>query len=257
MVPYMSFAFRRMAPAARARSHRPRSMRPALEALEPRVALSPGGVTAISRYPNGHQIDVFTTDSSGTVWGDYWRDSTGWGKAYTVPGLHATPGTPVAVLSRYPDGHQIDVFTTDTSGAVRGDWWSDYTGWGTAYTVPGLHATPGTPVVALSRYPDGHQIDVFTTDTSGAGYVQNQRWSDYDGWLSLRSFDRSAYDVPGLHPAPEASVTALSRYPDGHQIDVFTTDTSGAVLANYWRNSDGWHKAYTVPGLRSAGSYRL
>ena len=207
-----------------------------------------GNVAAISRYPDGHQIDLFTTDSSGTVWGDYWRDSTGWATAYAVPSLHSAPGARVTALSRYPDGHQIDLFTTDSSGTVWGDYWRDSTGWATAYAVPSLHSAPGAQVTALSRYPDGHQIDLFTTDSSGT--VWGDYWRDSTGWAT-------AYAVPSLHSAPGAQVTALSRYPDGHQIDLFTTDSSGTVWGDYWRDSTGWATAYAVPSLHSAPGARV
>src|SRR5262249_29085984 len=82
----------RQSTAARylARKHaRPPLFRPQLEALENRFLLA-SGVTALSPYPDGHQIDLFTIDHyTSDVWTISWSDSTGtWGRPYIVPGLH-------------------------------------------------------------------------------------------------------------------------------------------------------------------------
>ena len=145
----------------------------------PNTLVTALALTALARYPDGKQLDIWVTSNDGNVYTAFYDDNgvpwNGWGQfAGAVPsGVPA--GASVTALARYPDGKQIDLWVTGNDGNVYTAWYNDDVGawnsWGQfAGAVPsGVPA--GAPVTALARYPDGKQIDLWVTGNDGNVYT--------------------------------------------------------------------------------------
>ena len=55
-----------------------------------------------------------------------------------------------------------------SDGRTISTWWDARTGWGNWFNVAGGRAAPGSPVTAVTRFPD--QLDLFTVGTDNRIY---------------------------------------------------------------------------------------
>jgi hypothetical protein len=141
--------------------------------------MQPGAaVTALWR-PDGACLDLFATDTDGTVWSTSWQAESRWQPWYAIQtGVKMQPGAAVTALWR-PDGACLDLFATDTDGTVWSTWWEAESGWRPWFAIQtGVKMQPGPAGAAPWRYngaavtklwrPDGARLDLFATDTNGA-----------------------------------------------------------------------------------------
>jgi len=101
---------------------------------------------------------------------------------------------------------------------------SDWRGW---WAVPGVTATPGSPVTAVSRRTDF--LDIFVSDD--AGRIMTSAWQPGRAWTGWSH-------VQGGLTAPGGWVTAASRSPD--LLDVFVVGTDSQLYSAAWEPARGW-----------------
>jgi len=191
-------------------------------------------------------LDLFVTGRDGGVYSTFWDQSGGWfnhwfrltdpafGDQFTV-----VPGTPVSAMARYPT--HIDLFVVGRDGGVYSTFWDQNGGWfnhwfrlmdpafGDQFTVP-----PGSPVTALTRFPD--HIDLFVVGRDGGIY--STFWDQSGGWFNhwFRLGDTNFGDdftVP-----PGSTISAMSRFQD--HIDLFVVGRDGGVYSTFWDANGGW-----------------
>jgi hypothetical protein len=200
--------------------------------------MRPGAtVTAVWR-PNDTHLDLFATDSAGTVWTTWWEPSTGWGTPWVSIWSQTTmqPGATVTAVWRPNDTH-LDLFATDGTGTVQSTWWEPTTGWSTPWVSIWSQTTmqPGATVTAVWRPNDTH-LDLFASD--GTGTVQSTWWEPTPGWGTpwVPVWSQTMMQ-------PGATVTAVWRPNDTH-LDLFATDGTGTVQSTWWEPSTGWGTAW-------------
>jgi len=210
-------------------------------APEPIVARRVSGVSSAS-----DRVHVFTTDAQGGVYYNRWSQTDSWlgnwyrladpsyGDGFTVP-----PGSPLTSLSRF-QGH-IDLFTVGRDGGIYGTGWDQNDGWagdwyrvtdpsyGDQFTVP-----PGSPITAVSRYPE--HLDLFVVGRDGGVYTT---WWDQKGdWPG--QWDRIT--DPGYGDQftvdPGTPVVAVSRFKE--HLDLFVVGRGGGVYGTSWDESTSW-----------------
>jgi hypothetical protein len=190
-------------------------------------AIPPGGaVTAVSRDPN--KLDIFIVSTDGGVYTAAWDQNVAnaqWRGWWRIGNLVATPGAPVAVVSRDPN--KLDIFVAGSdgrtytaawdanvaNGAWRG-WWNILTG-----AIPA-----GGTITAVSRHPE--KLDIFLASTDGGVYtaawdqhVANAQWR---GW----------WRVGNLTTVPGAPVAAVAR--DPNKLDIFAAANDGRTYTAAW-----------------------
>jgi hypothetical protein len=207
--------------------------------------VEPGSqVTAVSRYSD--HIDLFVTGRDGAIYSTFWDANGGWFNRwfrladtnfwdqFTVP-----PRSTVSALSRYPN--HLDLFVSGRDGAIYSTFWDANGGWfnqwfrlGDANFWDGFTVDPGTPVSALTRFPD--HIDLFVVGRDGGVY--STFWDANGGWFNhwFRLGDTNFWD--NFTVPPGSFVSNLSRYRD--HIDLFTVGRDGAIYSTFWDANGGW-----------------
>lgn len=205
--------------------------------LHPERKMRPGAAVTAAWREAGKHLDLFATDAAGIVWSIWWNNSEGWrpeGWLAIYPERKMEPGATIAAIWR-DAGKHLDLFATDTDGAVWSVWWNDTQGWrpdGWLLIRPETRMRPGAVVAAVWRQPGNH-LDLFSTDIQGV--VWSIWWNDIEGWrpegwLSIG---------PETRMAPGTEVTALWRQPGKH-LDLFATGTDGTVWSTWWNDVQGW-----------------
>lgn len=203
----------------------------------PGVADPTAGIAAVARTRD--HLDVFWVSPDGSILSQWWdaAPGAGWGdhNAFAVasPGS-AHPGSPVAVVARYP-GH-LDVFWVGPDGAVASTWWDIVpgAGWGDhspfPISAPGA-ADPTAGLAVVSRTRD--HLDVFWVGPDGA--IGSQWW---DGAPGAGWGDHNAFPITPPGSARAGSpISAVTRYPN--HLDVFWTGPDGAVGSQWWDGGPG------------------
>ena len=204
-------------------------------ALPPPCSLMAPGVRVAALSPRDGHIDLFTTDSSGVVWSNWWEATPGWQLWFPVsPGPKMQPGAPVTAI-RPRDGH-IDLFVADQAGIVWSTWWEAEPGWQPWFQLrPEFRMQAGAPVTAIVPR-DGH-IDLFAVGSDGR--VWSTWWETTAGWQPW-------FQISDGTIAPGATVTALVPR-DGH-IDLVAADTGGKVWSTWWEVAPGWQRWFQIHG---------
>ncbi|MGH7513764.1 MAG: hypothetical protein ACREOQ_12660 [Gemmatimonadales bacterium] len=213
--------------------------------LTDRGLLVPGGGVAAASYAPYDQLEVFTVDKDGVLRVVWKRANEPW--AWNGAGLTAPEFAPGARLSAvyYPPEEQLEVFTIDRGGAVRGISKAHNEPWRVPVTLPGA-APAGAPLAAV-YYPPHEQLVVCFVDTIGATRCawmeQNGRWQG-----------PSILSLPN-HTTPGGGIAA-AHYPLNDNLEVFVVDGDGAVTVT-WRASGGnWNPpaAITIPAFATPGA---
>jgi hypothetical protein len=209
-------------------------------------------------------LDLFLTDTNGTVRSTFWTAGTGaddgWthdaqvvGQGPSLPTRHggwfaigpiglAKPGQPVTALWR--NDHHLDLFLTSATGQVISNYWEPGIGWQQWFPVAGStagQATPGQPVTSLwSPGTDPNHLDVFAVDHAGAvisTFFDADAWRN--GWFAIPS------NPLGI-AQPGQEITALWR--NDHHLDLFMANANGQVVSDFWEPGPSWQSWFPVAG---------
>jgi hypothetical protein len=140
---------------------------------------APSGAVLAATSRQANRIDVFWSNSSGTVMSVSWDAfANGWGAPFPIsPSGSAESGGPIAAASRQP--YRLDVFWTSPSGAVMTNWWDSFANhgnWNSAFPIAASgSARSGTQLSAVARH--ANEIQVFWTD--GVGAVRTNWWDAF------------------------------------------------------------------------------
>jgi hypothetical protein len=222
--------------------HLDRSPKPAYRAFQD---VTGGGVTAWSTWsplggPNGSaptssswgasRLDVFATDTTGSLAHKWWDGRT-WSGSWEdlgQPGTSALSGAPAAV-SWGPN--RIDVFATATDGTLRHKWWDGlrWNGWENL----GGALSAGPTVAAWSA----NRLDVFGRSSGG---TLTHKWWDGRAWSGWENLGGGVVDAP-------AAVSWGSN-----RIDVFVRGTDNAMWHRFWGGTR-WSLWESLGGQLHAG----
>ena len=124
------------------------------------------GATVTTLLPFEGHVDLFVTDTDGTVWSTFFEPDGGWRNWFRIhPEVKMQPGATVTALQPFP-GH-VDLFATDRDGAVWSTFFEPEGGWRNWFTIHSdVKMWPGAAVTVLQPFP-GH-VDLFATDRDGA-----------------------------------------------------------------------------------------
>jgi hypothetical protein len=64
---------------------------------------------------------LFVTGTDRRIYSTWWNAASGWANWFNVSGGAAALGSPIDVVSRYPD--HLDLFVTGTDGRIYSTWW--------------------------------------------------------------------------------------------------------------------------------------
>lgn len=201
-------------------------------------SLAPAGAPlAAVWYPFNEQLGVYTIGTNGALTLTLKEHNGGWSApAEITPGGFAPPGAHVTAVYQ-PLNNEIDVFTIDSTGAVRLAWKAPGRNWTRATLAPPGSAPPGAPISAVVQ-PLNQQMEVFWVDTTGAVRdVWKQHNIKWEAPFSLTG--------PGF-ANPRASIAAV-WHPFNERLEVFTVDGEGAIKG-YYKEHNHWVGAETVDG---------
>jgi hypothetical protein len=137
--------------------------------VSPPPRMQPGAVTAL--WAPGHKghLDLFATDTNGTVWSTWWEEGPQWQPWFPVsPTAQVQAGATVTALWAPARNEHLDLFATDTNGTVWSTWWEEGPGWQNWFAIHGeTRAAPGATVTALWAPVHFEHLDLFMTDTNG------------------------------------------------------------------------------------------
>lgn len=142
---------------------------------------APGAaVTALSRAPD--KLDVFVVGTDSHVWQAAWEPGFVGGWRGWSPVLDAVVPATSAVTGVSRSLDHIDLFLTDSGGAVRSAAWEPgFTdGWHGWWGIQGGRAAAGATVSAVSRSAD--KLDIFVVGTDGRIYTAAWEPGFADGW---------------------------------------------------------------------------
>jgi len=208
------------------------------------VSLSPAPVASISRSRD--QIDLFAVGTDGSVDSTFWNPAGGWfgrwfrladarfGDQFTIP-----PGSPISVLSRFPE--HLDLFVVGRDAAVYSTFWDGSSGWPNNWFrladtnfADGFKVPTGSQVTSVARAPD--LIDLFVAGFDGGVY--STFWNAPGGWFNrwFRLGDNRFWD--NFTVPPGTPIAAISRFPE--HLDLFASGRDGHVYSTFWDGSSGW-----------------
>ncbi len=211
--------------------------------LQPAFSLSAPGFApagaplAAVWYPFNEQLGVYTIGTNGALTLTFKEHNGRWSApADITPAGFAPPGAHVTAVYQ-PLNNEVDVFTIDSTGAVRLAWKAPNRGWTRATLAPPGSAPPGAPISAVVQ-PLNNQMEVFWVDTTGAiRDVWKQNNIKWEAPFSLTG--------PGF-TNPRASVAAVWQ-PLNERLEVFTVDGEGAIKG-YYKEHNRWVGPEVVDG---------
>jgi hypothetical protein len=206
-------------------------------AFQQSVALTPPGsapagapITAVWQ-PLNEQLEVFWIDTAGAL-RSVWKQHNGsWQPAFnlTAPGF-ASPRSKVAAVWQ-PLNEQLEVFTIDQRGAIKGVWKAHNSAWQQPFILYGPgSARPGAALTALWDQQN-LRLHVITVGLKGEvmhGHkTRNGPWTPgAQGWTQAMAPAGTAQVGAGL--------AAVSQ-PSNRLLEVFTLDDNQAVRA-IWKS---------------------
>ena len=199
-------------------------------ALTPPGSAPPGAPISAVWQPLNEQLEVFWIDPTGTVLG-IWKQHNGeWARPFplTAAGF-ANPRAHLAAVWQ-PLNEQLEVFTTDRAGAVKGVWKEHNESWQAPFVVdgPGV-AISGAEIVATWE-PEGERLSVVTLGTNGqlidAFKTHNESWYPGPGAFSSQL---AMTGIAGSWPTGAALAAVVQPMPTRTGRAVFTIDDSHTV----------------------------
>jgi hypothetical protein len=197
--------------------------------------------------PLNSQVEVFAVDAQGAMRGMWKHEAFFWEGSFNLSGPGtAPPGAPIAAVWQ-PLNEQLEVFTISPSGQLLVAWKAHNGRWlgPIAITQPSFAVAHGH--VAAVFQPSNNQLEVFSVDAQGAVRVawkaQNGSWHD------------SVPITPPGSAHPGAPLTAVWQ-PLNEQLEVFWTDTAGAVRGVWKFKNGSWQPPFTLspPGFTTASA---
>ena len=162
-------------------------------------------------------------------------------QAFDLVSPQAPEGAPIAAVSRGLD--KLDVFLTDSSGAVRSaawepdfpDWWH---GW---WWINGGLGAPGAAVTAVSR--SANKLDIFAVGQDGRVWTAAWEPDFTDGWHGW-------WPIGNIRVPARAAINVVSRSTD--KLDIFVADVNGVVQTAAWEPdfTDGWHGWWPIGNIQ-------
>jgi len=211
--------------------------------IHPEQKAAPGAKVsaAWAAYSDSH-LDLFMTDSAGTVWSCFWEPTPGWQKWFQVsPGQKMAPGAPVTVLWAAYSKNHLDVFATAADGTVWSAYWDNVSYWRPWFSIsPQQKGMPGAEVTAVWAAYSNFHLDLFITGPDGA--VWTTYWTNTGGWINW------FWIFGGTKMAPGATVTALWAAYGGNHLDIFATDSQGIVWTTWWNEQQNWQQWFQITG---------
>ncbi len=214
------------------------------------AALTPPGVApagapiAAVWQPLNEQLEVFWIDTVGALRGVWKQHNRSWEPVVTLTARgFAEPGAHLAAVWQ-PLGEQLEVFTTDGAGAVKGVWKAHNGAWQPPFVLdgPGV-AVSGAQIAALFD-PVEERLQVITVARSGelihAYKLRNGAWRPGPGLLSLKL---ARPGIAGSSPLGAAVAAVVQPIPSRRRRAIFTIDDHRAiheVLDDDERSNSAW-----------------
>jgi hypothetical protein len=202
-------------------------------AAVPGVVTSPGSpIAATARQPD--ILDVFFVGADGRLY-TTWRTTGGWASTPLQIGGGVMPHVPggIAAVARTP--YNLDVFFSDATGAVLTAYWNPIAGWNGSWRINhGVNAGLLPCITAVTRQPG--ILEVFFIGADGHLWTTRWREAGTPGWSPTPSRVGGDANPPTVNAA--GGVAAVARTP--HNLDLFFSDTTGAVLTTYWNPTSRW-----------------
>jgi hypothetical protein len=210
----------------------------------PPFAAPPGASLAASRFGAADVTGVFVVDHAGTLTVFSVQATGAWRGPTPISDVgFAAPGASVAAFSGLGRPDQIDVFVTDTAGALH-----VFSQAGTGAWVPskvsgrGFVADGSAPIAVSPRFGVAQQINVFVVDQNGQLYAFSV---EHRAGLHAGLVWRATPIGPGLDPdsgapfaLPASPVAVSQQFGAADQTDVFVVDITGGLNV-FWANGDG------------------
>jgi hypothetical protein len=156
------------------------------------------------------------------------------------------PRAPELAAVWQPLNGQVEVFSVDAHGVLKGMWKHELDFWEPSYNLSGPYSAPaGAPVAAVWQ-PLNEQLEVFTVTREGQLLVAYKAHNA--GW-NMRTISDANYARPGAH-------LAAVFQPLNNQLEVFSIDETGAVRVTYKEQNGLWHAptAITPPASAPPGA---
>lgn len=192
-------------------------------------------VTALWR--GNDNLNIFITGADGVVWQSTWdRSGNGWADWSPVrTESKFAPGAPITAIAR-DDGH-MDLFISDTDGAIWSTWWdvAEGTGWHPWFGVDNSYKV-GKVVTVTAMWNGTSRIDLAVVDEFG--YLMTSTFEYSKGWQGWYwHFDANPLMSRGSTP------TSVWRY-GGTQMDMLCVGSDGQVhyASNYNGKWDTWNE---------------
>ena len=207
------------------------------------VARSPGGrITGVARSKD--KLDIFVAGADGRIYTAFWEPTStvGWSNWRAIGDVKVPNGAYITAVSRSAD--KIDLFVVDVNGKIRTAAWEPSFGWEWRgwWEINGGMATPGAPVMAVSRSKD--KLDIFVVGTDSR--VWSAAWApsatnQWFGWFPIGDVQVPQY----------SAVNVVSRSTD--KLDLFVTDVNGVIRTAAWEPAftDGWRGWWEIKGGRA------
>lgn len=202
----------------------------------PNVAPSGGGISA-AFYPLNNQLEALFVANDGAVRVAWKANNGAWNAPVGIspPGL-APAGAGMALTFHPPDNH-FEAFFVDNRGAVNVIWKAQNGAWNRPFGI----SPPGTGVpgrtVAASFYPPNNQLEVFTVSPDGAVQLV---WKVGNGAWQPR------VALTGGGAAPAGGDLAVRYQPLGDHLELFFTDSSGALGLIFKAQNRAWNPAFRL-----------
>ena len=208
-----------------------------------RVARSPGGrITGVARSKD--KLDIFVAGADGRIYTAFWEPTStvGWSNWRAIGDVKVPNGAYITAVSRSAD--KVDLFVVDVNGKIRTAAWEPSFGWEWRgwWEINGGMATPGAPVMAVSRSKD--KLDIFVVGTDQR--VWSAAWApsatnQWFGWFPIGDVRVPQY----------SAVNVVSRSTD--KLDLFVTDVNGVIRTAAWEPAftDSWRGWWEIKGGRA------
>jgi hypothetical protein len=212
--------------------------------LTPPGSAPPGAPISAVWQPLNEQLEVFWIDPTGAMRGVWKQHNRSWAPQFTLtPAGFANPRAHIAAVWQSLN-EQLEVFTTDRAGAVKGVWKAHNGHWNAPFVIDGPEvARPGAQIVATWD-PIAERMTVVTIGAKGelikAFKVHNGSWRPGAGAFS---YELAKPGVAGSWPTGAALAAVVQPWPPESRRFVFTIDDDQAVREVY----EGDVNAHSTP----------
>ncbi|MDF3834172.1 hypothetical protein P3W85_14580 [Cupriavidus basilensis] len=210
--------------------------KPPAKISAPNLAPSGGGISA-AFYPLNNQLEALFAANDGGIRVAWKANNGAWNPPVGISPGNITPAGARITLQFYPPNNQLEAFFVDNAGKVNVVWKAQNRAWNPPVGIsPPQAGVPGKEVVA-SFYPPNNQLEVFTIGANGA---VNLLWKAQNGaWKPLVPLTAGGAAQPG-------SALGVKFQPLENQLELFYTDTTGALGLIYKAQNRNWNPAFRL-----------